>query len=240
MNFSGQNKNPRRRNDGHGFQGNSKGSPYAFTFTSTFSVAPKPLAFKAAIRSATLTVLSAVTVVVALEPAFAPTTTLETPLTLLSAACTFGGQPEAHRRPVTSRVTVFDSAATAPTFSGAVVTAGTAMAPAVKAAKAAIIVNVVFIVFFSFWKRNQSLFQPPNVNDSGGIAISFPHSVKTRTNTTETPPPPVTHSTRPDINPSTTFHQAPFLKEFNSHWALLPLSHCSLTRSADLYTSSSV
>lgn len=81
-------------------------------------------------------------------PDFGPTLALETPLTLSSAACTFFEHPEAHLRPVTSRVTVFSSSATATNLSAVTLTAGAPKAPAVKAATAAIIANVVFMVFF--------------------------------------------------------------------------------------------
>jgi hypothetical protein len=77
-------------------------------------------------------------------------------------------------------VTVFDSA-TAPTFAGAVVTAGAAMAPAVKAANAAIIVNVVFIVFFVFQKRNSLLFQLTTIEIPNQIAPSIHDSLDLNT-----------------------------------------------------------
>lgn len=95
--------------------------------------------------SATLTSLPAVTVVSALVPVFLPTLTLVTPLTPLSAACTFLEHPDAHRNPVTAKTVVFSSAATTSAWVVVVVTTGAATAPAVKAAKAAIIVIVVFM-----------------------------------------------------------------------------------------------
>ena len=95
--------------------------------------------------SATLTSFPAVTVVSALVPVFLPTLTLVTPLTPLSAACTFLEHPDAHRNPVTAKTVVFSSAATTSAWVVVVVTTGAATAPAVKAAKAAIIVIVVFM-----------------------------------------------------------------------------------------------
>ena len=95
--------------------------------------------------SATLTSFPAVTVVSALVPVFLPTLTLVTPLTPLSAACTFLEHPDAHRNPVTARTVVFSSAATTSAWVLVVVTTGAAMAPVVKAAKAAIIAIVVFM-----------------------------------------------------------------------------------------------
>ncbi len=95
--------------------------------------------------SATLTPFPAVTVVSALVPVFLPTLTLVTPLTPLSAACTFLEHPDAHRNPVTAKTVVFSSAATTSAWVVVVVTTGAATAPAVKAAKAAIIVIVVFM-----------------------------------------------------------------------------------------------
>ena len=95
--------------------------------------------------SATLTSFPAVTVVSALVPVFLPTLTLVTPLTPLSAACTFLEHPDAHRNPVTAKTVVFSSAATTSAWVVVVVTTGAAMAPEVKAAKAAIIAIVVFM-----------------------------------------------------------------------------------------------
>ena len=97
-------------------------------------------------RALTFTVFPAVTTVLALVPVFGPTLTFVTPLTVLSAACTFFGHPDAHRKPDTSRVTVCSSAATTTGVVVAPVTAGTAKAPAVRAATAAIVVIMVFIL----------------------------------------------------------------------------------------------
>ena len=109
------------------------------------SLAPKPFFLRAWMRALTCTDFSAVTTVWALVPFFLPQTAFETPLTLLSAACTFFGQPAAHLRPVTSRVTVFSSAATTSEVEVVPIAAGAAKAPAVNAAQAAIMVIVVFI-----------------------------------------------------------------------------------------------
>ncbi len=96
-------------------------------------------------RALTFTDESAVTVVSALSPVFVPHVAFETPLTLKSAACTFLGQPAAHLRPDTSRMTVFSLAATTSAVEVAPIAAGAAIAPAVNAAQAAIMVMVVFI-----------------------------------------------------------------------------------------------
>jgi len=93
-----------------------------------------------------LTDFAAVTTVSALMPTFFPTVAFETPLTLLSAACTFFEQPEAHRSPDTSRVTVFSSAAMTSAAPPMPTTAGAAMAPEERTAKAAIMVILVFMV----------------------------------------------------------------------------------------------
>ena len=95
--------------------------------------------------SETLTSFPAVTVVSALSPDFFPTFTLLTPLTPLSAACTFFAHPDAQRIPDTVKTVSLSSAATTSVRVVVVVTAGAAMAPAVKAANAAIIVIVVFM-----------------------------------------------------------------------------------------------
>ena len=121
-----------------------------------FSLAPYPAVLRAAIISATLTSFPAVTVVSALEPVFLPTFTLETPLTFLSAACTFLGHPEAHRKPVTIRTVSLSFSATTSVWMLVVVTKGAATAPAVNAAKAAIIVIVVFISLLVTGSMNYS------------------------------------------------------------------------------------
>ena len=105
-----------------------------------------PFALRAVIRSAIFTEASALTTASALFPVLAPHFADETPLTLLSADCTFFGQPAAHLRPETSSVTVFSSAATTSAVCALPVTAGAAMAPAERTAKAAIMVILVFII----------------------------------------------------------------------------------------------
>ena len=97
-------------------------------------------------RSATFTDSFAVTTVSALSPVLVPHFAFETPSTLLSAACTFFGQPDAHLRPDTWRVTVFSSAAMASKPCATPTATGAAMAPAERTAKAAIMVSLVFII----------------------------------------------------------------------------------------------
>ncbi len=128
-----------------------RGAGYAAA--SSFSFAVKPFFSRALMRSSTFTELSAVTVVSASDPTFFPTTTLETPLTLLSAACTFFEQPPAQTRPDTSRVTVFSSAATSSAVCATPAATGAAMAPAESTAKAAIIVILVFIILLVLGER---------------------------------------------------------------------------------------
>ena len=105
-----------------------------------------PLALRALMRSAIFTESFAVTTVSALFPVLAPHFAFVTPLTLISADCTFFGQPTAHLRPETSSVTVFSSAATASAVFATPVAAGAAMAPTERTAKAAIMVILVFII----------------------------------------------------------------------------------------------
>ena len=100
-------------------------------------------------RSLTFTDFSAVTTVFALLPVFAPTLTFVTPLTLLSAACTFFEQPPAHLSPETSSVTVCSSAATTSRVVVAPITVGAARAPPVRTAKAASMVVVVFFIIIN-------------------------------------------------------------------------------------------
>jgi len=105
-----------------------------------------PLALRALMRSAIFTESFAVTTASALFPVFGPHFAFETPLTLVSADCTLFGQPDGHLRPETSSVTVFSSAATASAACATPFTAGAAMAPAERTAKAAIMVILVFII----------------------------------------------------------------------------------------------
>jgi len=96
-------------------------------------------------RSSTFTDFSAVTTAVPSSAFPLVTSAFETPLTALSAACAFFLQPEAQTIPVNSRLTVFSSAGTTSAAAVGAMTVGAATAPIVKAAKAAIAVNVVFI-----------------------------------------------------------------------------------------------
>jgi hypothetical protein len=133
-----------------------------------FSEEPKPAFLRALMRTLTCTDFPAVTTVLALVPTFFPTVTFVTPLTLLSAACTFLGHPAAHLRPVTSSVTVCSSAAT---------TTGAAKAPAVSAATAAIVVIMVFILV-GFLPRGKFLPCSKEVNTKKVILLKVIYSRK--------------------------------------------------------------